>query len=47
MASHNENRPGYVLVFTKTIRNKYTGKITHAHEHGLNAFAIWVKEKKN
>lgn len=46
MASPNENSPGYVLVFTKTIRNKKTGKIIYAHEHGINAFAIWVKEKK-
>lgn len=45
MANPNENKPGFILVYTKTIRHR-SGKVLHASAYGLEAFAIWVKAKK-
>ena len=35
-------RPGYKLVFTRTIRLK-NGRVLIADHYGLKAFRIWVK----
>ncbi len=39
----SKERPGYRLIFVKSFRHKRTGKIIRASDHGLKAFAIWVK----
>jgi len=37
------DRPGYKLIFVAYITTR-SGKRIYAHERGLKAFAIWVKE---
>jgi len=40
----SKERPGYIQVFTKSIRTR-NGKVIYASSYGLKAFCIWVKPK--